>query len=63
MKNGFFKLAMAMAVVVTVFVFNGCSEKDLAVQKKECLDQEKRFLTKKVLNYRTGEFVIKGQCV
>ena len=49
--------------IFVLFVISGCSEeKDFAAQKKECLDQKKDFLVKKVLNYRTGEYLLKGEC-
>lgn len=63
MKTKFLKIGILATVLASAFIFNGCSEKDLAVQKKECIQQDKKFLTKKVLNFRTGEYVIKGQCV
>ncbi len=63
MKRKFLKIGLTLTVLTSAFVLVGCSEKDLSIQKKECLQQDKKFLTKKVLNFRTGEYVIKGECV
>lgn len=49
--------------IFTTFLFNGCSEKDISIQKKECVSQDKKFIVKKVLNLRTGEYVLKGECI
>lgn len=63
MKTKYLKIGLTAAVLTSAAIFTGCSEKDLSIQKKECLQQDKRFLTKKVLNFRTGEYVIRGECI
>lgn len=63
MKTKYLKIGLTAAVLTSAVIFTGCSEKDLSIQKKECLKQDKRFLTKKVLNFRTGEYVIRGECI
>ena len=63
MKFKLFKTVIVFALLSSVLLFSGCGENDLTIQERECLKQDKNFLTKKVLNYRTGEFVFKGECV
>lgn len=50
-----------LTILITI-IFTGCSKPDIDTQKKQCLDQKKEFLIKKVLNLRTGEYILKGEC-
>ena len=55
---------LTVLVVSFIFIlFVGCSENNLQTQEKECIKQDKQFFTKKVLNFRTGEYVIQGKCI
>lgn len=63
MKNKIFKTVAAVGLVVVTFTITGCNKPDIEVQKKQCQEQNKDYLTKKVLNYRSGEYVLKVECI
>lgn len=63
MKNLIVRSGLIFSLFFVFFAFQGCSKPDIEVQKKECIDQNKNFLTKKVLNFRSGEYEIKVECI
>ncbi|WP_419769289.1 MAG: hypothetical protein ACNI3C_07970 [Candidatus Marinarcus sp.] len=55
-----------MKIILIVFsifmIFSGCTEQDLATQKRECKKEGKKFKTIKVFNFIDGKYEIKGEC-
>ena len=48
--------------LTAVIFFTGCLKKDIKTQRLECRKEGKSFTTKKVLDYRSGKYKIKGVC-
>jgi hypothetical protein len=55
-----------MKIILFIFsfliIFSGCAEKDVQTLRKECQQEGKKFTTKKVFNFRTGEYEIRHEC-
>lgn len=50
-------------ILLTLMVFfSGCTEEDIKLQQKECQDDGKKFIIKKVFNYRVGDYETRVEC-
>lgn len=47
--------------ILTIFLFVGCTQEN-EVTKESCQKLGKAFKTKKILNFRTGEYENRGEC-
>lgn len=51
-----------VGILTVSFFLLGCGSKDINAQRQECKEEGSKFYTKKALNFRTGEYEIKGIC-
>lgn len=49
-------------LALSVLLLSGCFSQSLEEQRTSCLNEGKKFYTKKFLNMRTGEYEIRGEC-
>lgn len=50
-------------ILLSLFIFfTGCTQKDIKTLRIDCTKQGKQFSTKKVMNFRSGQYVTKGIC-
>jgi len=55
-------IKLILGILTVSFFLVGCGSKDLNTQRQECKEQGSKFYTKKALNFRTGEYEVKGIC-
>jgi PBP1b-binding outer membrane lipoprotein LpoB len=51
-----------LLIVLIIMIFVGCSEPSLEQQKLQCMKDGNDFSIHKVLNFRTGEYELRGKC-
>ena len=49
-------------LTLSAFLLSGCFSQSIEEQRASCINDGKKFYTKKFLNMRTGEYEIKGEC-
>lgn len=49
-------------LITTIFFFTGCSKDTESLSKNECKKMGYKYLAKKRLNYRTGQYEINTIC-
>jgi len=55
-------MKLTLTFLCLLIFFNGCSKKDIKTQRLECRKEGKSFTTKKVLDFRSGKYKVKGIC-